>query len=95
MPLFQYDTLCVKWTSVLCGQWTDFLKIWSRFTVLSIIPTAVGTYPRPSGHTGTCPRPSGHTHGMRGCATVIRVSEVTSEVQSEEGERLSDLDGGF
>ena len=35
MPLFQYKTLCVKRTSALCGQRTDFLKIWSRFSVLS------------------------------------------------------------
>ena len=35
MPLFQYETLCVKRTSALCGQRTDIFQIWSGFSVLS------------------------------------------------------------
>ena len=32
---------------------------------------------------------------MRGCATLMGVSEVTSELQGWGGERLCDFDGGF
>ena len=35
VPLFQYKTLCVKRTSVLCGQRTLLLTIWSIVSVLS------------------------------------------------------------
>ena len=32
---------------------------------------------------------------MRGCATLMRASEVTSETKGWEGERLCDFDEGF
>ena len=32
---------------------------------------------------------------VRGCATLMRASEVTSEAEGWGGERLRDFDGGF
>ena len=32
---------------------------------------------------------------MRGCATLMGTSEVTSHIQGSRGERLCDFDGNF
>ena len=83
------------------GQWTLFLEIWSSPSVLSgqLIGhrdglTAAETDSRPLG----CPLHPIYIYGhgrVRGCATLMVVSEITSESRGWGCDRLCDFDGGF